>query len=366
MPPDADHVLEYTGGETDVTGMSGGADRCKNVRLGIPTVTKDGEPLLFEVPGPSLLHEGANGILLAHGPMQRAGFTIALRTGTRHNAKDGGYIRIPDGRVVNLIYENNLYYLPIHTPVSKRANRLRHLEPAPALQPSPNPFEGLLDEPLDPLTCGWTQADITTSHHSWCHPGSSKMDAIITTYPDRFPKDPAYRTAARQHRCPICDFMKGARKYRKSKRMKQKKRDKLNSKQQACANCVLPLANIPDIPVDAGRPCAAHHSPDSPLKRRVRFEPGIPTRTRLGEDDFLNAFQAKANLVMVIDGVDFLWAAPSKAKSDPESLLEEFLRYTGVTVSKIRLDAAGEFASSESFRLWCASRDIVYLLDRWL
>jgi len=29
-------------------------------------------------------------------------------------------------------------------------------------------------------------------------------------------------------------------------------------------------------------------------------------------------------LVMVIDGIDFLWAAPTAHKSDPESLLESF------------------------------------------
>mmetsp|Transcript_30545 Transcript_30545/g.63109 ORF Transcript_30545/g.63109 Transcript_30545/m.63109 type:complete len:300 (-) Transcript_30545:128-1027(-) len=152
LSPTKAHVLQYTGGDTNVTGMSGPAQRCPNVRLGIPTVSRDGEPLLLEVPGPSLLHEGANGILLAHGSMQRAGFEIKMRTGTRHNATDGGYIRIPDGRVVDLIYDNNLYYLPVHTPVTKRANRARYLTPAPALQPSPNPFALLSAEPSDSPT----------------------------------------------------------------------------------------------------------------------------------------------------------------------------------------------------------------------
>jgi len=202
MSPFTDHVLSYTGEETEVTGMSGPPESCPNVKLGIPTVTKDGEPLLLEVQGPSLLNKGANGVLLAHGPLQRAGFTVALRAGTRHNPHDGGYIRIPDGRVVMLRFENDLYYLPVHTPV-KSASYSRGTRPTPALTPSPNPFAPLTE---DPLTCGWTSVDITTSHNSWCHPGASKTDAIIVQYPELFPKDPKYRAAAREHRCPICDL----------------------------------------------------------------------------------------------------------------------------------------------------------------
>mmetsp|Transcript_60981 Transcript_60981/g.125700 ORF Transcript_60981/g.125700 Transcript_60981/m.125700 type:complete len:410 (+) Transcript_60981:404-1633(+) len=62
---------------------------------------------------------------------------------------------------------------------------------------------------------------------------------------------------------------------------------------------------------------------------------------------------------MVINSVDFLWASSSTHKSDPEHLLEEFIRYTNVKISKLQMDAAGEFALSESFKLWCANRDII-------
>jgi len=344
--PDEKYVLSYETGTTNVMGMSGPAQACPNVKVGIPTVTRDGEPLLITIPGPSLLHTGANGLLLAHGPMQRAGFDIKMRPGNRHNPYDGGYIRIPDGRVISLRFENDLYYLPVHTPVTKPVAHPKRRVSMCALQPSPNPYQQLQDDSTDPLTCGWTTADLTTSHNAWGHPGTSKTDQIIATYPELFPKDPAYRAAARERRCPICDLMKGTRKYRKSKRMKQK--------QRKCANCVLQSAHLPVNSEATARVCAAHGAP-----KRVRFAPDTSTRTRLAEDDFLHAFQARSNLVMVIDGIDFLWASSSKTKSDPESLLEEFLRYTGVTISKIRMDAAGEFASSASFQKWCANRNIV-------
>mmetsp|Transcript_29600 Transcript_29600/g.60737 ORF Transcript_29600/g.60737 Transcript_29600/m.60737 type:complete len:449 (+) Transcript_29600:267-1613(+) len=62
---------------------------------------------------------------------------------------------------------------------------------------------------------------------------------------------------------------------------------------------------------------------------------------------------------MVVDGKDFMWASPTATKSNPEALLEDFLRHTGVSIGKIRIDDAGELARSESFKMWCAGRDIV-------
>mmetsp|Transcript_61400 Transcript_61400/g.126780 ORF Transcript_61400/g.126780 Transcript_61400/m.126780 type:complete len:204 (-) Transcript_61400:1493-2104(-) len=88
MSPSTEHVIAYTRGETEVTGMSGPPQRCPNIKLGIPTVSADGEPLLLEVPGPSLLNKDANCILLSHGSLQKARFHVKLRSGTRHNPLD--------------------------------------------------------------------------------------------------------------------------------------------------------------------------------------------------------------------------------------------------------------------------------------
>ena len=62
-------------------------------------------------------------------------------------------------------------------------------------------------------------------------------------------------------------------------------------------------------------------------------------------------------LMMVVDGVDFMWATASRHKSNPEALLEDFLRNTGISIGKIRMDDAGELSRSASFQLWCKSRN---------
>lgn len=155
MSPNPTHVLEYLDGTTRVQGIQVEARTCPNVRLGIPTVTKDGEPILLEVPTPSILHEDAHGLLLAHGPMKRAGFDVKFREGTKHNPRDGGYIRLPDGRVVLLDFDEDLYYLPVHTPVgAKHAAPACQARSAAALRPSSNPFQLLQGDSSDPTPPG--------------------------------------------------------------------------------------------------------------------------------------------------------------------------------------------------------------------
>mmetsp|Transcript_17712 Transcript_17712/g.35544 ORF Transcript_17712/g.35544 Transcript_17712/m.35544 type:complete len:234 (-) Transcript_17712:358-1059(-) len=128
-----------TGIQTSVKGFRGEATSCPNVTLGIPTVTSTGEPVRIDIPGPSILDEGAHGLLFAHGPMQRAARCAAA---------------------------------------------------ARPLPPSPNPF-----------------------------------------HPEHFPRDPAFRAAARKFRCPVCDPTRSLR-CRRLLRRKERQR------------CALPIENI--------------------------------------------------------------------------------------------------------------------------
>eukprot|EP00961_Rhodomonas_salina_P033721 453609-Rhodomonas_salina.1 len=62
-----------------VSGFDGRSVPCQRIEMGIPMVTTTGEPILFRVPGPSILREGANAILLAVGPMKRSGIRVVWR-----------------------------------------------------------------------------------------------------------------------------------------------------------------------------------------------------------------------------------------------------------------------------------------------
>jgi len=166
------------------------------------------------------------------------------------------------------------------------------------------------------------------------------FDEITKEYPDLFPTDPKFRTEARKHRCPVCTLMKGARAYRKSKRMankgkKQGKGRKPDSQQQTTTPAAALLTH-------------ADPQPTPEPRRRVRFAPDTKDVSRLPDDDFL---------MMVVDGVDFLWATPSKLTSTPELVIEDFIRNSGVKVDRIRCDDA-TVSRSDAFKQWCRSRDI--------
>mmetsp|Transcript_37957 Transcript_37957/g.77885 ORF Transcript_37957/g.77885 Transcript_37957/m.77885 type:complete len:202 (-) Transcript_37957:863-1468(-) len=166
--------------------------------MGLPTVTSNGSPMLLQLPGPSIL-------------------------------------KTPDGVKVPLTFRDDLWHLPVYAkPKQGKTARTRTQHSTRPPSVSANRYAALENDETEPVrhpvpqsACtGWTTADIDTSHQSWCHPGHMKYDSIICQYPDLFPRDPSYRTAARKHRCPVCDLMKGARAYRKSKRMKEKQRKK--------------------------------------------------------------------------------------------------------------------------------------------
>eukprot|EP00961_Rhodomonas_salina_P280490 3789021-Rhodomonas_salina.1 len=150
--------------------------------MGLPTVTTAGEPILFRVPGPAILKEGANAILLAVGPMKRAGIKVEWREGTPRDPQDGGYIQLGDGRLIAMTFKNDLWHLPVFATASPPPGRPAATSPAvrtvttsPVSGPnrfySTNRFSvlaGLTDEqnrdtlkaPKHRKKTGWTEADI--------------------------------------------------------------------------------------------------------------------------------------------------------------------------------------------------------------
>eukprot|EP00961_Rhodomonas_salina_P058786 789501-Rhodomonas_salina.3 len=64
-------------------------------------------------------------------------------------------------------------------------------------------------------------------------------------------------------------------------------------------------------------------------------------------------------LIIVVDCMDFLWESPTKTKSGPEELLEEFLCYTRIKIGKLWCDFDSTMAKSENFCIRAIVRDIV-------
>jgi len=161
-------------------------------------------------------------------------------------------------------------------------------------------------------------------HGKWGHPGDSKLREIVDYYPHLFSGRmrkyvrSTVRDTTQERRCKTCVLMKGARKYRQSKRMKEKVQANREERQQRRLE---------------------HRKGKGPTKR-VQFSTDTLPTSRMHEDDMLRAFAARSDradmhidfahtiaigyhqqryyLVLVVDGKDFLWALPAKTQEDPE------------------------------------------------
>eukprot|EP00961_Rhodomonas_salina_P246210 3326715-Rhodomonas_salina.1 len=80
--------------------------------MALPTVLTTGEHVLLEVPGTRVLQTDANALILPHAPLERGGCKFLLRQGNATDPSFGGFLRFPDGRRVQLRFQDNLYYLP--------------------------------------------------------------------------------------------------------------------------------------------------------------------------------------------------------------------------------------------------------------
>eukprot|EP00961_Rhodomonas_salina_P184978 2497576-Rhodomonas_salina.3 len=260
---------------------------------------------------------------------------------------------------------------------------------------------------------GWTEEDIAEDHQAWCHPGPSKRVEILSHYPSLFPQDPTICKEIVEFRCPACDLCKGARTYCKTKAQKWKEQ-KAHAKQRSPKTSVETSAYVDEPAVENAAACAARQNKtrvqfaaeqseatfDRWYSRKVEplhflteqvpsalsaaitavpFAPAYyhcvvaarnPTKLARNRDDFLCAFTALRDLhidyahtiavgfkneqyylIILVDGVDFLWASPTKTKSGPEELLEEFLQYTRIKVGKLQCDFDSMMAKSANFQM---------------
>jgi hypothetical protein len=63
-------------------------------------------------------------------------------------------------------------------------------------------------------------------------------------------------------------------------------------------------------------------------------------------------------LLMTLDGIDFTYCSATADRTEPESLIHEFMTLTRLKIDCIRYDGAAEFAKSASFKAFCVNNRI--------
>eukprot|EP00961_Rhodomonas_salina_P091673 1234008-Rhodomonas_salina.1 len=64
--------------------------------------------------------EDAHRNLLPLAPLVRAGIQPRFKVGTATSARYGGYLRLPDGWRIQLLFEKEMWYLPTWQPTTGR------------------------------------------------------------------------------------------------------------------------------------------------------------------------------------------------------------------------------------------------------
>jgi hypothetical protein len=72
----------------------------------------------------------------------------------------------------------------------------------------------------------------------------------------------------------------------------------------------------------------------------------------------IGVHKEKYFLLMTIDGIDFTFCSATVDRTEPESLIHEFMTLTRLKIDCIRYDGAAEFAKSATFKAFCVNNRI--------
>jgi hypothetical protein len=73
----------------------------------------------------------------------------------------------------------------------------------------------------------------------------------------------------------------------------------------------------------------------------------------------IGVHKEKCVLLMALDGIDFTFCFATVDRTEPESLIHEFMTLTRLKINCIRYDGAAEFAKGATFKAFCVNNRIV-------
>lgn len=85
--------------------------------MGFPTAMDDGIPHIFRTEGKGLLAENASDSVLSYAACLKMGCKVNFEAGTKDDPQYGGFIQLPNGKKITLIFEDNVWRLQLWTPV---------------------------------------------------------------------------------------------------------------------------------------------------------------------------------------------------------------------------------------------------------
>jgi hypothetical protein len=433
-----------SGTRVKLTGITGDSSEAEIADAIFPVVTTDGKRYLIRIQGKNIIAKKATNCIMSLAVLMKAGYDVKFRVGSKDNAQDGGILFTPDGKQIALVFNDNMWRLPMWSkPVRQgelavqsgfptHVNTFKVLDcgdtvptsvqeaediaypgdvvdiivqqtgvsfitaaatlaayqnnvvdsilaielgPAAVAAPEDNIIQAYASSatrPCDVSPLELSDADsVRLCHDRDGHPSNNKHRQIFKARKGKgFP--PNFLALLDHFKCETCAVTAGARRYRQSKRVKQKgyhrqTAEKTGAQPTTSTSCTCCAEET--CCADAHAKCFAHAVRDAPANQRNDTLDGPDAaaarpprlvhapRNRM-HIDFANSItigrsKERYYLILVIDGIDFTWAQPSTSRSEPEDLIHEFLTMTGLKISHIRADGAGEFARSANFQAYC-------------
>ena len=239
------------------------------------------------------------------------------------------------------------------------------LEHGPAAAAAPNTTIIQAQTSTVTPTCEISPLDLSMAeqvrlcHDRDGHPSRNKHKEIFKARQGKgFP--PRFLTLLDHFKCETCSVTAGARKYRQSERVKTKGYQKSSGTPSGYALCPDPTPKTSGVHKhEESVPCMTDAQAKC-LAGAVKHSQSHGTRLHIDFANSITIGRKKEHyyLIFVVDNIDFTWATPCVNRSEPEDLIHEFLTMTGIKITNIRVDGAGEFAKSARFQAYCAANSI--------
>jgi hypothetical protein len=298
-------------------GITGDTVNAERADVVFPVTTIEGKRYAIFMRNQTLVVDKETETLLSVAVLLKAGFDVKFVTGTKRDPTFGGYLVTPDGQKIRMIFGDNLWRLPMwsdpvrykndQTSPTKR-NALARVPTAPALEALAQPSLPDSGTAIKQWTCHGCQRIFGSAQGLASHLKDSYRCPSSSNY-QQPTAEPARRVLQR-------------------------------------AEASNALHQISALASAATRETAI----DSPALRRLHID--------YAHSISIGVHKEKYILLMTLDGIDFTFCSATVDRTEPESLIHEFMTPTRLKIDCIRYDGAAVFAKIATFKAFCVNNRI--------
>ncbi len=403
-------------------GITGDTVNAERADVVFPVTTIEGKRYAIFMRNQTLVVDKKTETLLSVAVLLNAGFDVKFRTGTKQDPTFGGYLVTPDGQKIRMIFGDNLWRLPMWSdPVRYKNDQMSPTQRNTlALVPAAAALEALAQPSLPDqdaiqlvhdMWChpgndkmeqiykarrgrGFPRGFITQLRNFNC------ATCAVSKRTRRYRRSKRVKVAAVKRatqartvrtRKPSADVVLNDSKNAEhaGEQEAPEQGSGTFTKQLTCHGCQRIFGSAQGLVSHLNE---SYRCPISSNYRQPTVEPTRRVLQRAEASNALHQISALASattsetatalpalrrlhidyahsisigvhkekyfLLMTLDGIDFTYCSATVDRTEPESLIHEFMTLTRLKIDCIRYDGAAEFAKSATFKAFCVNNHI--------